>query len=328
MSDPYVFESCFAPYISALLQEKRRAGYQYNSEEYHLYRFDRFCLDRGINFPSITRELADEWGKLRETEGPVYQTRRISVIRQLSLYLQASGIESYIPRHFNHKSGFVAYVLSDPEITAFFASVDSDVSDTNRTGTNVRLSIEYKVLFRMILCCGMRVSEARLLTWDLLDLEQGIIELHHSKGSNDRTAYISEDLRELCLEYRNILQDVFNTRSEWVFPAQNPQKSLQVASIGQKFRRCWNATSFARDNGRHPTVHSLRHTFVVKRMNMWMEEGVSLESMMPYLSRFLGHSSVDDTFYYYHLVDSAFKIIHDKDAAQATVIPEVTAYEK
>ena len=327
MSDPYVFESCFAPYISALLQEKRQAGYKYDSEEYHLYRFDRFCLDRGIKSPSITRELADEWGKRRETETPVYQAKRIGALRQLSLYLQASGIESYIPRHFNHKSGFVAYVLCDSEVTEFFVSVDSDVPSTNRTGANVRLSIEYKVLFRMILCCGLRVSEARLLTWDLLDLEQGVIELHHSKGSNDRTVYISKDLRELCLEYRNVLRDGFNIRSEWVFPAQDPRKSLQVASIGQKFRRCWDATSFARDNGRHPTVHSLRHTFVVKRMNKWMENGVSLEAMMPYLSRFLGHSSVDETFYYYHLVDSAFQIIHDKDAAQSTVIPEVATGE-
>ena len=59
------------------------------------------------------------------------------------------------------------------------------------------------------------------------------------------------------------------------------------------------------------------------RMNQWMEEGVRLESMMPYLSKYLGHSSVNDTFYYYHQVESAFRIVREKDIAFQNVIPEV-----
>lgn len=62
-----------------------------------------------------------------------------------------------------------------------------------------------------------------------------------------------------------------------------------------------------------PTVHCLRHAFVVKRMNLWMEEGVPLKEMLPFLSRYLGHQSPDETFYYYHQVAEAFRIIRDKD---------------
>ena len=63
---------------------------------------------------------------------------------------------------------------------------------------------------------------------------------------------------------------------------------------------------------------------MVKRMNTWMKEEVSLKEMMPYLSRYLGHTSPDDTFYYYHQVDSAFRIIRDKDTTSSRVIPEVS----
>lgn len=59
-----------------------------------------------------------------------------------------------------------------------------------------------------------------------------------------------------------------------------------------------------------------------------MEEGVPLESMMPYLSKYLGHSSVNDTFYYYHQVESAFRIVREKDTASQNVIPEVYDYEE
>lgn len=85
----------------------------------------------------------------------------------------------------------------------------------------------------------------------------------------------------------------------------------------------WGKTSYAGRCDKAPTVHCLQHTFVVKRMNLWLEEGVSLNEMMPFLCRYLGHSSPDKTFYYYHQVDSAFRIIRDRDKVGIRVIPEV-----
>lgn len=90
----------------------------------------------------------------------------------------------------------------------------------------------------------------------------------------------------------------------------------------------WAKTSCSNNCDKKPTVHSLRHTFVVKRMNLWMEQNLSLNTMMPYLSKFLGHHGKNETFYYYHQVDSAFKIIKKKDKISEIVIPEVPEYEK
>ena len=71
----------------------------------------------------------------------------------------------------------------------------------------------------------------------------------------------------------------------------------------------------------------MRHTFVVKRMNLWMENGTSLKEMLPFLSRYLGHQSPDETFYYYHQVAEAFRIIRKNDKTGISVIPEVELYE-
>lgn len=89
----------------------------------------------------------------------------------------------------------------------------------------------------------------------------------------------------------------------------------------------WNATPYAKNCDSTPTVHCLRHSFVVKRMNLWMEEGIALKEMLPFLSRYLGHQSTDDTFYYYHQVSEAFQIIRDKDKTSDFVIPEVNDHE-
>ena len=53
---------------------------------------------------------------------------------------------------------------------------------------------------RMLFCCGLRVSEARKLRLDMVDLENGVLKIYQSKGSNDRLVYLPEDLQQLCCE--------------------------------------------------------------------------------------------------------------------------------
>ena len=54
-----------------------------------------------------------------------------------------------------------------------------------------------------------------------------------------------------------------------------------------------------------------------------MLEGIDLNVMFVYLSKYLGHKDSDESFYYYHLVFDAFKVIRQKDTAAEKEIPEV-----
>lgn len=54
-----------------------------------------------------------------------------------------------------------------------------------------------------------------------------------------------------------------------------------------------------------------------------MEKEENLTAMMPYLSKYLGHESVENTYYYYHQIESAFKIVRQKDQLSDCIIPEV-----
>lgn len=57
-----------------------------------------------------------------------------------------------------------------------------------------RLVAEYKVIFRLLYCCGLRMSEVRSLHTDDVDLDHGILRIMQSKGQKDRMVYLSEDL--------------------------------------------------------------------------------------------------------------------------------------
>jgi integrase len=327
MMECYKYQSCLAPYIEALILRKRQEGFQYITDEYHLKHFDAFCQNKNLAEPIITRELAMAWGVIRDTEGKTHCSRRITSMRQLALYMQSQGMEAYIPTNFYMKSNNVAHVLSDEEIAEFFAAADSYHPKSSSVAF-IRLSLEYRILFRVIYCCGLRISEARKLKNSDIDFCDGSIRISQSKGRKDRIVYLAPDLLELCKEYNDILNSIYHITSPWFFPARNPELILSVCSIGLKFRQFWAKTPYAENCDRSPTVHSLRYSFVVKRMNLWMEEGLSLNSMMPYLSKYLGHCSPDDTFYYYHQIEAAFKIIRSKDKLSPKIIPEVSVYEE
>lgn len=322
----YEYHSCLSPYIQQFLQEKGDSGFIYESEEWILKHLDAFCLQRWNSQPFLSKELVTEWWTLKAQEEMVTCSKRMSVLRQFGFYMISLGKEAYIPRYFYKSVKRVVHILSDEEVVSVFKVIDGYIPSMPY-GAFHRLAAEYKVIFRLLYCCGLRISEVRSIHTDDVDLDHGTLRIMQSKGRKDRMVYLSEDLTELLREYAFKLSSVFLCQSVWFFPARNPEQQLGNVTIDKRFRDSWAKTPFAKNCDRNPTVHCLRHSFVVKRMNLWMEEGVPLKEMLPFLSKFLGHTSPEETLYYYHQVDSAFRIIRSLDKTSAKVIPEVTIDE-
>ena len=317
------YKSCFGEHIKTFIALKRQNGFVYDTEAYQLKKFDEFCAVQGETGPGISRELAVRWGTLRAGETRAYLSGRVTAVRQLCIYLNSIGIESYVPRMFTHKSGYVSHVLDDDEIKAFFQELDADAPKAKGYGSNSRIHFEMQILFRLLYCCGLRLSETTHIKLDDIDFIAGTIAIYHSKGRKDRLIYFSGDMGDLLKRYLKILECTYHVRTQLLFPAQDISKAFQNSAINQKFNKIWRRTIYAERCVQKPTVHSFRHSFVVKRMNLWMENKEDLSAMMPYLSKYLGHTSVDDTFYYYHQTAQAFKIVKEKDVLSDIIIPEV-----
>ena len=120
-----------------------------------------------------------------------------------------------------------------------------------------------------------------------MDLENGVLSIFGSKGRKDRLVYLPED--SIPSEFKGI---------EWAFPGANPEKPVSCSGVESCFRRHW-AMVAAQTLDKHPTPHCLRHAFVVERFNEWLAHGIDTNKMLPYLSRYLGHKSTGETYYYY-----------------------------
>lgn len=326
MKDRTVRKSLIAPYIDGLLEEKHANGYSYESEELVLNRFDTYCINKKLETPEITKEFLSGWMERSETEGSFNHGKRISCVRQLLVFMATCGINVYIPHDFCHFKRALPHIFEVEELVSFFSEVDSYFPPDNRPAYLHRLANEYRLLFRWYLCCGLRNAEAAGILTENVDLETGTLTILDSKGNKDRLVYLPDDLLESTRQYHSYLTDTLGKESKWFFPGMNPEKSLPNTSVDSVFNRFWNKTPYANCSNK-PTVHDFRFSYVVSRMNLWAEAGVDLQVMMPYLSRYLGHKSTNETFYYYYLVKEAYKTIKKKDTIADDVIPEVPSYE-
>lgn len=180
--------------------------------------------------------------------------------------------------------------------------------------------MEYPVLFRLILTTGLRKSEVVSLRIQDFDTDKHTMLIRNAKGHKDRIISLSSDMSQLMERYLKYMKHL---ESEWMFPAVDPHYHLSSAALGDRFNRFWNKTAYAEKCNPKPTIHCMRHTFVVMRINNWIEDGVDTAVMIPYLCRHLGHKSAEETFYYYHQVLDSLEIIRQNDTLSSTVLPEV-----
>lgn len=214
-------------------------------------------------------------------------------------------------------------MLCDEEAAELFDRIDSYVP-AKKHRAQVRMSREYPVLFRLIYCCGLRRSEACGLSASQVDPAGGVVTILDAKGNKDRLVYLPEDMARLCAEYSGMMARTYGLGpGGWFFPGSNIKKPVAPGTASRVFSCFWKKTRFAASADKAPTLHSLRHTYVVKRVNLWMGEGLNMDAMMPYLSRHLGHKSVDETYYYYHYVQDSARVVREKDTLAKKVIPEV-----
>jgi integrase len=230
------------------------------------------------------------------------------------------GVDAYlIPTGIPGKQiRYVPHIYTDQELQAFFGEIDRcAVSPYSPPARHLIIP----VLFRLLYCCGLRSSEARLLKVEDVDLETGQLIIRQSKGNKDRKVMLSEELLALCRIYHAKVSRIFHGRAAF-FPNQWG-KHYNGQMIDYWFHLFWDKTGIANISGNPPRVHDFRHSFAVKRLNLWVQEGKDLNAYLPYLSMYLGHAHLTETDYYLHFVPEFFPLFKEKTLTKGSnLIPE------
>ena len=312
------YSSLFAPLISGLVATKHAAGYTYQCAEFYLHDFDRYAALHPA-CQSLSRELVRGWARVRDGENPATHRTRISPIRELGRYLQSLGVANayVLPGGTRKAQRYVPHFLTSHEITEFFGACDK----LQPRGAALARHLVLPVFFRLLYCCGLRTCEARTLRVEQVDLDAGHIDIIRSKGGTSRRLPVPDDVLGLLRRYAVRVSAIYPRRI-YFFPTTRAA-CYGSQSVGAVFRSIWAAAGLGPGCGNRPRAYDFRHHFALSNLNRWIANGVDVNVMLPYLSRYMGHASLASTDYYLHLVPEFFATFAATVKATEAVLPEV-----
>lgn len=317
----YVLKSNFKDDIHNFLKLKHSLGYKYTLGEKLIKQFDNLCFSSFFNETILIRDIALEWATPRENESCSSVENRIVVVREFARYLnniekQAFIIPTaYIPKKQKYKS----YIYTSEELRRIF-----DVIDNKKYGCYYKNTyIVFPVLFRFLYCCGLRISEALNLKVENVDLINGIISIYEAKNNNDRLIALSDELKNICIEYSSKMHSI-SKKDDFFFFTKNKGMPIVQTTLRKSFSSILNLAGIEKSKQNNPRIHDFRHTFAVNCLKNFVKENKDLTSYLPILKTYMGHSKFKSTEYYLKLTNDMFPDILDKiNSYTSDAIPRI-----
>lgn len=305
--------------IDQFVSYKRANGYQYQTGAYYLKKYAHFVMETAPETVAPDKTSVEGFlERLRDTPGSLYNAA--ASLREFSRYLTARGIAAYlIPSgRLRLPTPVQPYFFTDREIASFFKECDRMPDEPHLKGRH----IVFPAMFRLLYCCGLRCKEARTLARKNVHLNKGYLDIIQSKGPKSRRVYISDELVGYLADYGRRISCLFPDRMTF-FPNRDDHP-YSPGCLEQNFLRFWYAAfPEKKDSGVSARAYDFRHHFVYANMNRWLREGKDVDAMLPYLMRYMGHSDIKNTLYYFHLVPDIYGGILDRSSHSEGLIPEV-----
>ena len=311
------YSSALAPDIRAFLDFKAGVGVAGDSIAWNMWDLDRWCLANGVT--ELGRHAAEAYFRQRVERTSARQTTWVSYVRELARWMRLNGHpDAYVlPRDYRCRSERpIPYLLSQDEIDAFFDAAASYDPPSP-------MAWEAAALFGLMHSGGLRTCEARRLRTCDVDLDVGTIDVLWSKGHRSRRLAITDEVADMLARCGSRTDaEVGDGRRAFFCTGTGGQ--LGSAAVGQAFRRIWSLAGLPEPaSGRRATPYSFRHHFAYANIERWGREGRDVMAMLPYLARYMGHSSFDSTLYYVHTSPDFMGGFSAESAALDSLLPEV-----
>jgi len=287
--------------VEQYLAERRRVGFELRTMAYGLESFARYVVDADHQ-GSLTVDLMAAWA--RQAKGGhgdrATSARRLKMLRPFTAWLRQFEPATEVPDEavFGRVPGRTTpHVYRDQEIVELLAAA-------KRLGPPGALRpVVMETLFGLIACTGLRISEALGLQDADVDLKAEALTVRQSKFGKSRRVPLHPSAVDALARYR-----MHRTRHVRVTPDApffiatrgrllgEPLGDRQVHRIFEELRKQLGWV----DRGSHgaPRVHDLRHSFAVRRLVLWHEQGEDISQRMLALSTYLGHAKVSNTYWY------------------------------
>jgi integrase/recombinase XerD len=294
---------------------RRSLGYKLDRPGQLLLDFVRHLEAAGIK--TVTIKTAVAWATLPAAAHPSYWTARLSVVRGFAKHLQAVDPATEIPPTnllVGRSRRATPYLYSDADIAALMTAAKSIPSPLR--------AFTYETLIGLLAVTGMRVGEAIRLDRNDLDPGEGILTVRASKFGKSREVVLHPSTLEALRSYLDLVDRQFPHR-------RTPSLFVSVAGT----RLIYNNVHFClhklvgqaglehRAELCRPRPHDLRHSFAVRTLLYWYQQGLDVQARMPLLSTYLGHVDPGSTYWYLFAAPELLELVAQRLEAAQEALP-------
>ncbi|WP_272682522.1 tyrosine-type recombinase/integrase [Providencia sp. PROV120] len=293
--------------VECYLSEKRYLGFEMSHASYCLRSFARY-VQRANHQGPLTLELMTEWAsKGRFTEAvPISMAHgRLKYLRTFMRWLQFSEPEHEVPDGSvcgRKPERGTPHIYSEQEIEDLLAAA-------KRLGPHNSIrGLLYETLFGLLASTGLRISEALSLRISDVDLRRSILIIRRTKFGKSRSIVLHPSTSKALHQYLNQrkLTRAASDEDAYFFIGLRADvlgKRLGGQQVCQVFRALRRELGWVNRGTHHsPRIHDLRHSFVVRRIILWQQQGIDVAHEMLSLSTYLGHASIAETYWYLQAV--------------------------
>ena len=283
--------------LDAYLAIRQAMGYAMRAERTLLRNFVD-AVDRQEPGWPIRAQMAVDWAcQSSGQRGPGGQASRLSMARQFLLHLQVNYPETEVPA----RCLLPGYRRQTPYL---FTDVDVDalIVEARRAGPLGGLRPHTLVtLIQTLAGTGIRVGEATRLTISdvQIDLVPARLLIRQTKFRKSRLVPIHPTMAELLRDYQRQRSTFGYEGLSDAFLVSEQGSHLQLGTLARWFSRLLRRTGIHPGPGqRRPCLRNFRHTFAVRRLQAWYQEGANVQRMLPHLSVYLGHVRPQESYWY------------------------------
>jgi integrase len=288
------------------LSYRHKLGFQLKIEGQELLRFARFA-DQANHHGPLTAELATRWAALPQKADSLYRARRLDLVRRFAKYRALFDPATEIPPKNVFGPSYrrtPPYIYSEKEI----ADLLSAASNLGRPNGLRRHT--YRTLFGLLACTGLRVSEALRLKREDVNLNGAILNIKETKFRKTRLIPLHVSAVKALRDYsrrRDGYHPYPKSNAFFLTEKGTPLKYWRTLMTFLPLRKQLGWTKSGQQ--RPPRIHDMRHTFAVRRLLLWYQEGASVDQKIAYLSTYLGHAKVTDTYWYFSAVPELLSVV-------------------
>ena len=295
--------------LDGYLAVRRALGFQLLQTEWALRRFVDFAEQEGAC--RVTVDLALRWATLPAHVQESEKSVRLGMVRRFAEYLRTTDPRTEVPP-VDLLPGKVRrpqpYIYSDDELLRLIRAAWVLPSPTGLRAWT------YATLLGLLAVTGMRHGEALALDRGDVDLDAGVLTVRRSKCRKARLVPIHATTCEQLERYAHRRDRGHRRPRSDAFLVSERGLRLVQRSVQQTFVLMSRQIGLrpARSHGHGPRLHDLRHRLAVTTLMRWYRAGVDVDSKLPVLATYLGHTKVSDTYWYLSAVPELMRLAMER----------------